>query len=635
LHYLALPIAVLAVAGVAAASQADALAIDAAIQARHVPFGTIIDPVFSAPASSQITTYTRCGDSATWTGHYLAAEAFRYSVTRSPDALANIKGALAGLKSLVDVTGTNLLARCAVPMSSPYFASISGEEQHNGIHINSALGTYWVGNTSRDQYSGAFFGLAIAFDMVDDASVRTSVSDLVTRMLDFLIGHFWIVVMPDGTPSTTFLGRADQQLSLLQVGRHVNPSKYSSVYDSNQIALGGAVLLPIALEVQSDSSYFKFNLDYINFYNLIRLETSTSLRAAFLPAYAALRQHTQGHQNPFFNMIDQALSGSNQDRDTNTQAMLDQWLQRPRRDPYVDLRGKLPSCGSPDEACNPVPVAQRPTTDFLWQRDPFQLDGGGGGTVEGAGIDYLLPYWMTRFYETANAAAVLSAASGTTTVAPESIASIYGTNLLGTPPSTGGGITGAILSLRVRDSAGIERDSVVFYLSSNQINFQIPPGTALGEATVTRYGSAGTAVLGTAIVQNVSPGIFTADGSGKGVPAALLTRVFIPTQQQSTFPIFQCANNVCTAIPFNGGIDTPTYLILFGTGIRNRSSLSNVTVTINGMSAPVLYAGAQGFYTGLDQVNLAISPGFHGLGEVDLVLTVDGQAANTVRVNIQ
>jgi len=41
----------------------------------------------------------------------------------------------------------------------------------------------------------------------------------------------------------------------------------------------------------------------------------------------------------------------------------------------------------------------RPTTDFLWQRSPYQLaNTGGGGVIEGAGLDYILPYWMARYY---------------------------------------------------------------------------------------------------------------------------------------------------------------------------------------------------------------------------------------------
>src|SRR5213593_4136920 len=85
------------------AAEADALAISINIQQRHLPFGGILDPIFAAPDSDQIIGYTRCGDSAIWTGHYLAAEAFRYKVTRSADALANVVKAERGLRSLVDV----------------------------------------------------------------------------------------------------------------------------------------------------------------------------------------------------------------------------------------------------------------------------------------------------------------------------------------------------------------------------------------------------------------------------------------------------------------------------------------------------------------------------------------------------
>src|SRR5260370_5457527 len=132
----------------AQAAETDALAIAANIQARHLPFGTILDPIFASPASDQIVGYTRCGDSAVWTGHYLAAEAFRYQVTRTPEALDSVRKALAGIKSLSDVTGTNLLARCLVPSDSPFAAGIRREEAANGIYTNSSAGYIWVGHTA-------------------------------------------------------------------------------------------------------------------------------------------------------------------------------------------------------------------------------------------------------------------------------------------------------------------------------------------------------------------------------------------------------------------------------------------------------------------------------------------------------
>src|SRR5438552_17391574 len=116
---------VCATLSLAHAAESDALAISANIQARHLPFGTILDPIFASSTSDQIIGYTRCGDSALWTGALLAAEAFHYNVTRSAEALAGVKSALAGLKALTDVTGDNRMARCMVRADSPFAAGMA------------------------------------------------------------------------------------------------------------------------------------------------------------------------------------------------------------------------------------------------------------------------------------------------------------------------------------------------------------------------------------------------------------------------------------------------------------------------------------------------------------------------------
>ncbi|HYK18355.1 MAG TPA: hypothetical protein VEV37_10055 [Bryobacteraceae bacterium] len=375
-----------------------ALAISANIQGRHMPFGTVVDPIFASSYSDTIVGYTRCGDSAIWTGHYLAAESFRYAVTADSVALTNVRAALAGLKSLVDVTGTDVLARCLVPMSSPFAAGINSEESANGIHASGQ--NFWAGNTSRDQYLGVFFGLGVAYSFVNQADVRTNVQALATRMLDFLTAHAWSVVMPDGTVSTTFVIRPEEQLALMQVGKQVNPSAFVSAYQSMASNLAGLTALPVIVDAGDvRDSYFKFNLDAITFYNLIRLEADKSLLAQYTAAYAVYWNAIKTHMNPHFNMIDRALIGPNGTRDAQTAAYLNQFLERPRRDVYVNLEGRFRSCVSADQSCNPIPIPQRVTTDFLWQRNPFQLVGGGSGTIEGAGIDYILPYWMGRYYK--------------------------------------------------------------------------------------------------------------------------------------------------------------------------------------------------------------------------------------------
>ena len=384
-------------------SEADAIAISANIRAKHMPFGAILDPIYVSPTSNQIVGYTRCGDSALWTGAFLAAESFRYKVTQSADALDNVKTALAGLKGLADVTFDNRLARCMVLANSPYAAGIQNEEAHNTIH--QAAPWIWVDNTSRDEVVGAFFGLATAFDLVDDPSVKAGVSDLATRLIGFVAHHQW---SPNDDISNTFVVRPEELQMLLQVARHVNPS--------NNIS--GPFLVPpvdtaVRFDVGSNDSYFKFNLDYMSFYNLIRLQNNDDNKNA----YRIVRDYTASHQNAFFDIIDRALNGPNAARDVETRSLLDQWLQRSNRDFPVDLTGTVPVCGK--EACQPVPVPMRPPTDFLWQRDPFQLIAGGDGFIESPGIDYILPYWMARYYGVLPASAVQSAAAASVAVAPE------------------------------------------------------------------------------------------------------------------------------------------------------------------------------------------------------------------------
>jgi hypothetical protein len=46
-----------------------AIAISREIQSKHIPFGTVLNPMYTSAESDTLQTYTRCGDSAIWTGH--------------------------------------------------------------------------------------------------------------------------------------------------------------------------------------------------------------------------------------------------------------------------------------------------------------------------------------------------------------------------------------------------------------------------------------------------------------------------------------------------------------------------------------------------------------------------------------
>ena len=77
------------------------------------------------------------------------------------------------------------------------------------------------------------------------------------------------------------------------------------------------------------------------------------------------------------------------------------------------------------------------------------------------------------------------------------------------------------------------------------------------------------------------------------------------------------------------------FLILFGTGIRHLTGLGDVAATIGGVPVPVLYAGEQGEFEGLDQVNLGpLPPELSGRGELSIELTVEGSTSNKTTVSL-
>ena len=81
--------------------------------------------------------------------------------------------------------------------------------------------------------------------------------------------------------------------------------------------------------------------------------------------------------------------------------------------------------------------------------------------------------------------------------------------------------------------------------------------------------------------------------------------------------------------------DRPVYLSLIGTGIRNRTALSDVTCTIGGVSVPVEYAGPAPGFVGMDQVNLRLTKGLPSSDWNPLILSVDGRPANKVYIAIK
>ncbi|MGH9934866.1 MAG: hypothetical protein ACREAM_01395 [Blastocatellia bacterium] len=241
----------------------------------------------------------------------------------------------------------------------------------------------------------------------------------------------------------------------------------------------------------------------------------------------------------------------------------------------------------------------------------------------------------------AGAVANVSAASFTgAMLAPDSIVAAFGAKLATATriadtqplPTTLVGTT-----VRVKDSAGTERPSSLFFVSAGQINHLLPAGAANGAATVTVTSGDGSISIGAILLAAVAPGLFAANANGQGVAAAVALRARGTVQTFEPVARLDQAQSRFVPEPIDlGPAGDQVFLILYGTGARNRSALSAVTCKVGGADVTVSFVGAAEGFAGLDQLNVGPLPNsLRGRGEVDVALIADGKPANIVRVSIR
>lgn len=246
-------------------------------------------------------------------------------------------------------------------------------------------------------------------------------------------------------------------------------------------------------------------------------------------------------------------------------------------------------------------------------------------------------YSNTEILRVSGAAIRSSASHWEGSVAPGALYSAYAcaaeltaSEVLGdsrNPPSELGGTT-----IRLTDSAGVERVAPLLYVAPRQANFIVPAGAADGPAVVRITTGDGSVVTTPVQVEAVAPALFT---SFESMPVGWVVRVRdgVQTYEQ----LFRNAEGRREGVPIDLGPETDqVFLVLLGTGIRGRRSLGSVEVTIDGIDAAVMYAGAQSEFAGVDQLNIRLPRSLDRSGELrEARIVVEGRVANVLYLSFR
>ena len=417
-------------------------------QAEHQVNGITWPRRWDDPEAETPGLYAHGGDNALFTGFYLAAATYRYRVTQDEADLDPILHTLRGLHILTHISGTpGVLARMAFPTARVeewnrpvdqylYFTKdldadarardvLAPEQPYPPMNFYT--------RTSRDQLSGVLFGLAVVLGELpkDPAtgSVETrakitharSIAGVIARALYTRIEERRFHIRDqEGKAGASSAVTGLLRLQLLSVYRSVlreadgDPVELKRIERKYGLAYRKTLLFgrwgspaDLVNRFNNIDQYYAWNLRFARTYSVWLLEDDPK-RKRGMRNYTRkqLWKHVRSHKNTHFTFLYNAMDPEAMDRIEAAVYNLKALSLRPVRTWHSPLLGHedrphaLRSMfASVDDWVVPAHL-HAPSMNFVWERDPYVVDkfGDPNGVRENTRVDFLLPYWIGRYY---------------------------------------------------------------------------------------------------------------------------------------------------------------------------------------------------------------------------------------------
>lgn len=387
---------------------------EARLRARHVRHGLTADSRLTRPGDLTSNQMVSSDNDGLWTAMYVAAEAYRYRVTRDPEALAAARQGMQALLRLEEISGIP-----GFPARSFIRKGVDLQPSDGEWHDTPDGVWRWKADTSSDEIVGHYYIYAIYSDLVADDLEKERIRQTVTRVTDHILNNNYQLIDVDGKrtlwgwwgPQTiwedaTETGlRALHILSHLRVAIHLtgNP-RYQAAYDDlirthryHLLTRNQKINYPGYINHSDDE------LAFLSYYPLLRYETDEALRKVYLDSLERAWQVERPERNPLWNFIYAVgRRTSDFDREESLRTLreipmeLVEWnvANSHRADIVRDL---LADRFGRAQSLHVLPYDELPMTK--WNGNPYRLDGGAAGQREDDGAYFLLPYWMGRFYQ--------------------------------------------------------------------------------------------------------------------------------------------------------------------------------------------------------------------------------------------
>ncbi len=363
-------------------------------------------------------TYTRfLGDNdGGWACHFLNALCFEFAVTGNPEVRAEAVDVFKTIKWTEEITPIpGFPARAIYAVGEPAIKTTGGSAGRAAEWNLTDDGRWeWKGDTSSDEVIAQYYTSFVFYKLVAEGPERDAAREHIQRITDHIIDNGWVLRDLDGKPTVWAHWDPDfiyspfhrdemglnsgQALGMIAVARHiVGGPKYDTAqaqllewqYPRNTLRM--KITFP-------HYTHFDDRLSFLGLFPLLNCEQDPELRAVYMRSLQRCWECKRFENQAWFNFIYGALTGNECENQGAVQHLRDypldctnyrfanshrHDLQVPRG--YTNYVSDTKAMGSREQGVR------------RWDRDPLELDGGGGhGILDPS--SYLDAYWMGRYY---------------------------------------------------------------------------------------------------------------------------------------------------------------------------------------------------------------------------------------------
>jgi uncharacterized protein (TIGR03437 family) len=222
---------------------------------------------------------------------------------------------------------------------------------------------------------------------------------------------------------------------------------------------------------------------------------------------------------------------------------------------------------------------------------------------------------------------VTDAASYAPRVAPGALATVFGSNLAN---STQSATTFPLPKSMAGATVYVNSTAApLLYVSTTQINFQVPSSIAAGTASLYVTLDGGNSATYQVTVVPSAPGIFQ-DTSNHAIAQNLVNQSYSTNSASNPVP------TGAVLVVYFSGIGAVNHPVTDGTAAPVSpiaATTATATATIGGVSATVDFAGLAAGFAGLAQADIVV-PASLGTGDYPLVLTIGGYLSSSAMVSV-